>query len=286
MGKYAVIVVGPAGAGKSTLCRVLQEHYATKGRSTHIANFDPAAEDLVYEPSLDIRDLISLEDVMEGKQLGPNGGLVFCMEYIITQGATWVMEQLGDYEEDFVIVDMPGQVEVLSNEPAVPALVQLLRRQGYFTTVVYALDALATTADGGKFIAGCMFSLSSMVWFDCPFINVLTKCDLLSESFKNDVLEHFCMCDFDHLDLSRLPPRFRDMSREMSRVMTDYNLVNFRPMDATSEVYVANLCSLLDETLQVMDEMEVQDRDMDEREEQQREMWLQLGAGGAGDGAA
>lgn len=264
MGKYATVVIGPAGSGKSTLCRLLQDHYATKGRSTHIANFDPAAEELVYEASLDIRDLISLEDAMEGKQLGPNGGLVFCMEYIVTQGATWVMEQLGDYAEDFLIADMPGQVEVLSNEPAVPALVQLLKKQGYFTTVVYVLDALASTADGGKFISGCFFSMSGMVWFDCPFINVLSKCDLLSDSFKEEQLEHFCMCDFDYLELSRLPRRYQAMVSQMSGVIQEFNLVSFRPMDPTSEANISNLCSLLDLTLQVMDEAEVQDRDIEE----------------------
>ena len=194
MGKYAVIVIGPAGSGKSTLCGVLAEHYASMHRSTHIANMDPAADELPYEPSIDIRDLISLDDAMEGKGLGPNGGLVFCMEYLVTAGATWVSQQLGDYAEDFIIVDMPGQVEVLSNQPAVPAFVRLLQQEGYYTTVLYLLDALATTADSGKFIAGCMFSLSSMVCFDCPFINVLTKCDLLSKEFKeNGILEHFCM---------------------------------------------------------------------------------------------
>lgn len=29
----------------------------------------------------DIRELISLEDVMEELGLGPNGGLIYCMEY-------------------------------------------------------------------------------------------------------------------------------------------------------------------------------------------------------------
>lgn len=47
---------------------------------------------------------------MDSMNLGPNGGLVFCMEYIVTSGVSWVQEQLGDYAEDFVIVDMPGQV--------------------------------------------------------------------------------------------------------------------------------------------------------------------------------
>ena len=40
---------------------------------------DPAAEHFNYTPTLDIRDLVSLEDVMEELNLGPNGGLVYCM---------------------------------------------------------------------------------------------------------------------------------------------------------------------------------------------------------------
>ena len=45
-----------------------------------MVNLDPAAEDIVYTPSVDLRELISLEDVMEELQLGPNGGLIYCME--------------------------------------------------------------------------------------------------------------------------------------------------------------------------------------------------------------
>lgn len=267
MGRYAVVVVGPAGSGKSTLCTVIAEHYAGKGRATHIANFDPAAEELPYEPSLDVRDLISLDDAMEGKGLGPNGGLVFCMEYLVSEGVSWLVEQLGDYAEDFLIVDMPGQVEVLSSQPAVPSFTKILQREGYQVTVLYLLDALATTADCGKFISGCLFSLSSMVCFECPFINVLTKCDLLSEEFKEDVLEHFCMCDYDHMDLSRLPPRWRAMTQQVSSILSDYNLVTFRPVDIQETTHVSNLCMLIDETLQVAEEAEVNDRDVNEMAE-------------------
>ena len=34
---------------------------------------DPAAEEFEYPVSLDVRDLITLEDVMEELELGPNG---------------------------------------------------------------------------------------------------------------------------------------------------------------------------------------------------------------------
>ncbi|KAH9599476.1 GPN-loop GTPase [Trypanosoma melophagium] len=261
MGKYAAVVIGPAGSGKSTLCTVLAEHYATKGRSTHICNFDPAADELPYNPSIDIRELISLEDAMEGKGLGPNGGLVFCMEYLLSQGEVWLSDQLGDHAEDFIIVDMPGQVEVLSHVPAVPGFVQLLQRSGYNVVVLFLLDALAATADAGKFISGCTFALSSMVCFDCPFMNVLTKCDLLPRDVKEEALEHFCACDFDYLNTKPLPGRWREMIRTMASVISDFNLVTFRPMDITDIAYVGNLCQLIDEVLQVMDDAEVNDRD-------------------------
>jgi GPN-loop GTPase len=60
-----------------------QEHCAAQRRSVHIVNLDPAAEDLAYEPELDVRELITVDDAMEEMELGPNGALVFCMEYLL-----------------------------------------------------------------------------------------------------------------------------------------------------------------------------------------------------------
>jgi hypothetical protein len=52
-------------------------------RNILVINLDPAAESFKYRCDIDIRDLITLEDVMEEMHLGPNGGLVYCMEYLI-----------------------------------------------------------------------------------------------------------------------------------------------------------------------------------------------------------
>jgi GPN-loop GTPase len=78
--RYAVLVTGPAGAGKSTFCRSLITHMRASKRTGHLVNLDPAAEAVEYEPSIDIRELISLEDVMEELGYGPNGGLIYCFE--------------------------------------------------------------------------------------------------------------------------------------------------------------------------------------------------------------
>lgn len=47
-----------------------------------MVNLDPASEYTPYSSDIDIRDLITVRDVMEEYKLGPNGALVYCMEYL------------------------------------------------------------------------------------------------------------------------------------------------------------------------------------------------------------
>ncbi|KFY39052.1 hypothetical protein V495_06188 [Pseudogymnoascus sp. VKM F-4514 (FW-929)] len=65
MSKFGVLVMGPAGAGKTTFCSSLITHLHHNRRSSFYINLDPAAETFDHEPDLDIKDLISLSDVME-----------------------------------------------------------------------------------------------------------------------------------------------------------------------------------------------------------------------------
>lgn len=104
------------------------QHAQAIGRSMHLFNLDPAAENFPQgaQPSLDIRDLIGLEDVMEDLEFGPNGGLIYCFESAksgfglrrhsadalanryLMQNMDWLHEALGDYEDDYLIIDCPG----------------------------------------------------------------------------------------------------------------------------------------------------------------------------------
>lgn len=60
----------------------MQKHAANERKTIDVVNLDPAAEHFDYETLADIKDLITVDDVMEDEELkfGPNGGLVFCME--------------------------------------------------------------------------------------------------------------------------------------------------------------------------------------------------------------
>ena len=55
--RYAQLVCGPAGSGKSTYCAA---HAADAKRTVSVINLDPAAEYFDYQPIADIRDLIKL----------------------------------------------------------------------------------------------------------------------------------------------------------------------------------------------------------------------------------
>lgn len=86
-------------------------------------------------------------------------------------------------EEDYLIFDCPGQIELYSHVPVMRSFVEFLGRQGYNRAAIYCLDA-QFASDGPKFVAGSLQALSAMVQLELPHVNVLTKVDLLAEDSK------------------------------------------------------------------------------------------------------
>ena len=77
-------------------------------RSYKIVNLDPDAEVFKYKCDIDIRDLISAEDVQKELSLGPNGALIYCMEYLV-DNIDWLIDEIREFaEESFLIFDCPG----------------------------------------------------------------------------------------------------------------------------------------------------------------------------------
>ena len=52
-------------------------------RTIWVVNLDPAAEEFNYKCDFNIQELISVDDVSDELKLGPNGSLVYCMEYLL-----------------------------------------------------------------------------------------------------------------------------------------------------------------------------------------------------------
>lgn len=46
---------------------------------------------------------------MEEHKLGPNGGLMYCVEYLL-ENIDWLVDKLKSLETNYAIFDCPGQV--------------------------------------------------------------------------------------------------------------------------------------------------------------------------------
>uniref|UniRef100_K3W8D6 GPN-loop GTPase 2 n=1 Tax=Globisporangium ultimum (strain ATCC 200006 / CBS 805.95 / DAOM BR144) TaxID=431595 RepID=K3W8D6_GLOUD len=242
---FAQMVLGPPGSGKTTYCNGMQQFLQQNGRDTVI-------------PAIDISEMVSLENVMEELELGPNGGanvcLVYCMNYI-DHNFDWLEDKLAELEGKYILFDFPGQVELYTHEESVYNILQKLQKLNYKLSVVHLVDAHHCT-DSSKFISIVMLSLSSMVRLELPHINVLSKIDLMQQygklafnlDFYTDVLDLRYLLDrldaqnddIEEENMALEPPtervpsalqqRFRRMNEALIDVIEDFSLVSFLPL--------------------------------------------------------
>ncbi|KAF8014741.1 hypothetical protein BT93_H0517 [Corymbia citriodora subsp. variegata] len=264
---YAQLVIGPAGSGKSTYCSSLYQHCQTIGRTIHIVNLDPAAENFDYPVAMDIRELISLDDVMEELGLGPNGGLMYCMEHLEENLDEWLTEELDNYlDDDYLVFDCPGQIELFSHVPVLRNFVEHLQRKDFNVCGVYLLDSQFIT-DVTKFISGCMASLSAMVQLELPHVNILSKMDLVKN--KRDIDDY--LNPEPRVLLSELnqtmAPKFEKLNKALAELVDEYSMVSFVPLDLRKERSIQYVLSQIDNCIQYGEDTDVKVKDFDEPED-------------------
>jgi GTPase SAR1 family protein len=270
----------------------MQQHAQTLGgtrrRTIHVANLDPAAEHFGYDLSFDIRDLICVEEVMEELNLGPNGGLIYCMEYLLNN-LDWLQDQMDEQftDEDYVLLDCPGQIELYTHIPIMRTVIDRMKMWGYEASMVgvFLIDT-TFVADTSKFIAGSLLSLSAMIALELPHVNILTKCDLISEEDVDRILNLQSASEIWSRDQDRnslLPVNFEDGTpehRELERrrrqrqrltdaicqLLDDYTMVSYLPLNIRDEDSLDHVLSCVDATIQWGEDQEV--RGMDGNDDQ------------------
>ncbi|KAK8105728.1 hypothetical protein PG999_009087 [Apiospora kogelbergensis] len=175
---FAQLLVGSPGAGKSTYCDGMHQFMSAIGRECSIVNLDPANEKTNYPCALDIRDLVTLEDIQADEELGPNGGVLYAFEEL-EQNMEWLEEGLKELGDSYILFDCPGQVELYTHHNSLRNIFFKLQKLGYRLVVVHLSDSFCLTQPS-LYISNLLLTLRAMLQMDLPHINVLTKIDKLS----------------------------------------------------------------------------------------------------------
>ena len=235
-------------------------------------NLDPAAESFEHTPDLDIKELISLEDVMEEMGLGPNGGLIYCFEFLM-ENLDFLSDALDSLTEEYLIIfDMPGQIELYTHVPILPALVRFLTRSGSLDIRLCAAYLLEATfvVDRAKFFAGTLSAMSAMLMLEMPHINILSKMDLVKDQVAKRELKRFITPDAGLMDddpAHKLEfesdggdpsatksvmtgSSFNRLNKAVAQLIDDFSMVSFLKLNVQDEDSVNAILSYIDDAIQ------------------------------------
>ncbi|KAJ8458354.1 hypothetical protein OPV22_031280 [Ensete ventricosum] len=251
---FGQVVIGPPGSGKTTYCNGMSQFLQLNGRKVAVVNLDPANDALPYECAVNIEDLIKLSDVMAEHSLGPNGGLVYCMDYL-EKNFDWLESKLKPLLEDhYLLFDFPGQVELFFlHSNAKNMITRLVKKLDLRLTAVHLVDA-HLCCDPGKYVSALLLSLTTMLHLELPHINVLSKIDLIEKygklaynlEFYTDVQDLSYLQR--NLDQDPRSTKYRKLTKELCDVIEDFGLVNFTTLDIQDKESVWNLVKLIDKS--------------------------------------
>ncbi|CAI0464554.1 unnamed protein product [Linum tenue] len=251
---FGQVVIGPPGSGKTTYCNGMSQFLRLIGRKVAVINLDPANDSLPYDCAVNIEDLIKLSDVMAEHSLGPNGGLVYCMDFL-EKNIDWLQSKLQPLLKDhYLLFDFPGQVELFFlHANAKNVIMKLIKKLNLRLTAVHLVDA-HLCSDAAKYVSGLLLSLSTMLHLELPHINVLSKIDLIENYGKLGFNLEYYMDVQDlsylqhHLDQDPRSAKYRKLTKELCEVVEDYSLVNFSTLDIQDKESVGNLVKLIDKS--------------------------------------
>lgn len=127
---FGQLVIGPPGSGKSTYCNGMHQFLSAIGRKCSIVNLDPANEQISYPCALDIRSLVTVDEIMAEEELGPNGAMLYALENL-EHNVEWLQDGLKSLGEDYVLFDCPGQVELFTHHDSLKRVFFRIQKLGY-----------------------------------------------------------------------------------------------------------------------------------------------------------
>lgn len=173
--KHFTLILGPAGSGKTTLCKALGKWIGkVQGIKVAYVNLDPGAEYLPYKPDIDVRNIVRLEYVMRTYNLGPNGALIKSMD-LLKENLEQLTKDIGSLKAEYIIIDTPGQMELFLFRDIGPLLVKELKKIGFVMSLMVTDLTLSSRAP--DIVSLKLLTLISQLRLGTDTIPVINKID-------------------------------------------------------------------------------------------------------------
>ncbi|KAI1318287.1 hypothetical protein F5Y16DRAFT_135508 [Xylariaceae sp. FL0255] len=250
---FAQLVLGSPGAGKSTYCDGTQQFMNAIGRECSVVNLDPANDKTNYPCALDIRHLLTLEEIMSDDQLGPNGGILYAFEEL-EHNMEWLEDGLKQLEESYILFDCPGQVELYTHHNSLRNIFFKLQKLGYRLVVVHLSDSFCLTQPS-LYISNLLLTLRAMLQMDLPHINVLTKIDKIASydplpfnlDFYTEVQDlGYLMSNLEEESSVMRSEKFGRLNQAVADLVESFGLVRFEVLAVENKKSMMHLLRVID----------------------------------------
>jgi len=248
---FGQLVIGPPGSGKTTYCNEMGKFLESLGRKVAIINIDPANENMGYKPAIDISDLVKHEEVMKIYKLGPNGALVYCIEFL-EKNIDWLIKKILNLKDHYLLIDCPGQVELYTHHESINKITEKLQENLVRLCSVNLIDS-HHCSDPGKYLSSLMVCTVTMLQLGLPHVNIMTKLDEMKRfsdkldfniNFYTEVLNLNYL--LENLDEDNILPQYKKLNEAMVSLIEDYSLVSFIPLDISNKELLLNVKNAID----------------------------------------
>jgi len=257
--KFGQLIIGPPGSGKTTYIKSIKEFYSQCGRKTISINLDPANDNKISSFDIDIRNLISLEEVEKKLKLGPNGSFLYCINFL-NDNISWLEEQINQekYKDYFYyLIDTPGQIEIFTISPEFKNICDYLTNIKKLNIKLCCVNLIEciNMCDMPKYIFSIFSVLNSMINLALPQVNFISKCDLIKELkathqfelpldfYKNPNDETQLKYYFEDLKMNK---KFKQLNEKIAEFISDYGLVGFTLLDLSNSRHLNRAAYLID----------------------------------------
>lgn len=225
-----VYFIGTAGSGKSMMVHAFQVWMNTQGYDAITVNLDPGAENLLYEPDVNIQDWYTLKEAMKDTDLGPNAAQIYCAD-MLALNAKEVGDTIKGFETSYVLIDTPGQMELFTFRESSKVILDEFGRDD--SILAFLVDPILARTPSGL-ISSIMLSATTQFRFSVPLTTILSKVDILPEAELDMILEWSRSPDklYDSLEQEAVTPVFLSSSEFFIALQNMGVFAGFQPVSS------------------------------------------------------